>query len=373
MMRVGSRIRKAVQKRLSPVVPALIVALIAAAVVTAVAVVAGLVAYVPAAAVPLVGWTVPPRVFLFSVVFVLAAVVGLGYLAYRRYDEMLVEQWEQLSIWAQATIAGAVSGALVAFGLGVATLAGLVPPAFVLAGFIVAWPVATVLALRQGRESDPAADDSAALESILVRIGYAQIKRLQTRTLACIVGFVGAVGGALAIRSLVSWLGWSLSLLQTVALVAVLWVVATVLVYNRYESTISEREDLTIVGVSTPESQDARELTLKNDGVTPAELANAKIRDTKRDLYQFDVGVTLEPGETRSFEVPESFSLEPNDTARELPLGYTLKQGGECPIVYTRRGDQFELRDGTGAVDPDVEQPTTQSTVGLGAEPAAQE
>ncbi len=351
-------------------------ALIVALLVTAVAVITGLVEYVPQSSVPVTGWAISPRVVLLVTVFVLVAIICAGYILYRNYEDAIRDQWERLSIWAQATIAGGICGALVAVGLGVAVVAGPIPLSFILAGSLIAWPVATVLVLRQRRE--PATDDDSpsAFQSLLIKAGYAQVKLLQTRTLAGIVGFAGAVLGSLGIRALISWLPWfdgTLTHLQTVLLAAFLWVVATVLVYNRYESTISDRTDLRIVAVSNPESRPGRELTIKNDGVVPVELTQAKIRDTKRDLYQFDVGMSLEPGERRPFEVPEAFLLESNEAAMDLPLGYTLKQGGEHPIVYTRTGEQFVLQGGSDALDRDPARSSTPSPIGLSADPTPHE
>ncbi|WP_245853055.1 hypothetical protein [Natrinema ejinorense] len=375
MRRVASKATKTVKKKVSPVLRPLAAALIFAVVVTAVAVVTGLVDYVPESTVPVTDWVLSPRVVLLITVFVLAVVVIGVRLLYLQYKDAIADQWDQLSIWAQATIAGAVCGLLVATGLGIATLVGVVSPVSVLAGSLIAWPVATVLTLRQRREPDT--DDSpSALRSVLIRTGYAQVKHLQTRTLAGIVGFVGAVLASVGTRALVSWLPWfdgTLTQLQTVVLAAVLWLIATVLVYNRYESTISDRTDLRIVAVSRLESRDGRELMVKNTGITPVELTQAKIRDTKHDLYQFDVGVTLEPGERCSFELPATFLLESNEAAMDLPLGYTLKQGGEHPIVYTRTGDQFVLQGSSDALDRESVRAGTRSTIGIGAEPTPQE
>lgn len=376
MLRLASKAKTAVQKQLSPIVPVVALALVFALLVTALAVVTGLVEYVPSTRIPVTGWRISPRLLLLIVVFVLSVVIGVGYLAYRTYADAIASQWGQLSTWAQAMVTGGACGLLVAFGLGLAAIARLVPMAFILAGSLVAWPLATVLSLRQRREPEPD-DKSSALQSLLVKTGYAQVKRLQTRTLAGIVGFVVAISGTVAIRALVAWFGESLTPLQLVLLVAFLWLVATVLVYNRYESTTSERTELYIVEVSTPASGNTRELTVKNGGTSPVDLANAKLRDTKRELHQFDVEVTLEPGERRSFEIPDTFSLEPNDTAMELPLGYTLKQGGEYPVVYTRTGALFGLRGGTETPDsgPDTGRSVTRSVTepGLGSGPTPQE
>lgn len=351
-------------------------ALIVAFLVTAVAVVTGLIDYVPQSSVPVAGWKISPRIVLLVAVFVLAAIIWAGYTLYRKYEDAITDQWEQLSIWAQATIAGGSCGALVAVGLGVAVVVGPVPLSFVLAGSLIAWPVTTVLALRQRREPATSEDSRSALQSLLIKAGYAQVKLLQTRTLAGIVGFTGAVFASLGIRALVSWLPWfdgTLTPLQTVFLAAFLWLVATIFVYNRYESTISDRTSLRIVAVSSPESRAGRELMIKNDGVAPVELTQAKIRDTKRDLYQFDGGTTLEPGTRRPFEVPDAFLLEPNEAAMDLPLGYTLKQGGEHPIVYTRTGEQFVLQGGNDALDRDSTRSSNPSPIGLSADPASHE
>ncbi|WP_408956833.1 hypothetical protein [Natrinema sp. 74] len=351
-------------------------ALLFAVIVTAVAVVTELVEYVPRVFVPVTDWVVLPWLVLFSAVFALTATVVVGYLLYRRYEDTLTGQWNQLSIWARAIVTGAVCGVAVAVGLGIATAGGIVTPVFVLVGPVIAWPIATVLALRRQRESDTGDDSTSTLQSVLIKSGYAQVKLLQTRTLAGIVGFVGAVLGSTGVLALLAWLPWvdvTLTVLQTVVLAAFLWLVATVLVYNRYESTISDRTDLRIVTVLSTESGDARELLLKNEGVAPIELTRAKIRDTKRDLYQFDGGVALEPGQCRAFEVPGAFLLEPNEAAMDLPLGYTLKQGGEHPIVYTRTGDKFVLRGSSDAPGRDPARAEMPSPVGLGTDPSPQD
>ncbi|WP_241432491.1 hypothetical protein [Natrinema gari] len=376
MRRIASKVTKTARKQLSPVIRPLMAALIVALLVTAVAVVTGLVDYVPQSSVPVTGWVISSRVLLLVTVFVLVALAYAGYKLYRNYEDAITEQWSRLSIWAQATIAGGSCGAVVAVGLGIAAVAGPVPLSLVLAGSLIAWPVATVLTLRKRREPD--ADDASpsAFQSVLIKAGYAQVKLLQTRTLAGIVGFAGAVLGSLGIRTLIAWLPWfdgTLTHLQTTLLAGFLWLVATILVYNRYESGISDRTDLRIVGVSSPESRPGRELMIKNDGVAPVELAQAKIRDTKRDLYQFDSEMTLEPGERRPFEVPEAFLLESNEAAMDLPLGYTLKQGREHPIVYTRTGKQFVLKGGNDAADRDPTRSSNPSAIGLSADPTPQE
>lgn len=314
-------------------------------------------------------------IWIVAALLVLVIVTIGSYLLYRRYGDRVLDHWERLSSRVRALIAGAVCGTLVATGLGVATFAGAVPLMFVPVGSLIAWPVATVWTLRQ-RSTSNTADSPSALESVLITAGYAQIKQLQTRTLAGLVGFAGAVLGSVGIRVLLSWLPWfdvSLSLLQTAVITVCLWLLATVIVYNHYEASITDRTDLQLVTVSRPELRDGHELTIKNDGTAPVELSQAKLRDTNCDCYQFDVGVTLRPGACCSFAVPASFSLEPNDVATALPLGYTLTQGSKYPTLYTRDGEQFVLRDGTEPRDRDSTRDTSREPVGLDAEPTPQE
>jgi len=371
-MRRLSQVKTAVQKRLPAVTRSPIAALIVALILLVVVAVAGVVGYEFPSGISADAWISSPRLVLWSSIVVLAIVTIGGYLLYRRYEEMLLDQWRQLSNWAQAIIAGTVCAALVAIGLGFATLAGAVPLVFVPVWSLIAWLVATVCTLRQRRNPDPD-DSSSALESMLITVGYAQAKHLQTRTLAGIVGLAGAVLGSVGVRALLSWFTVTLTPLQSAFLAVCVWLLATVLVYNRYASTITDRTDLEFVAVSNPELRDGREVTIKNTGTDPIDLAQAKLRDTNRDCYQFDGGVTLKPGASCSFAVPASFSLEPNEATMALPLGYTLTQGSEYPMLYTRDGEQFVLQGGTEVRDRDSTHDTTRQPVGLGADPTPQE
>jgi len=372
-MRQLSQVKTAVQKRLPAVTRSPIAALVFALTLLVVVAVAGVVVgYEFPSGISADAWLSSPRLVLWSSIVVLAIVTIGGYLLYRRYEEMLLDQWRQLSNWAQAIIAGTVCAALVAIGLGFATLAGAVPLVFVPVWSLIAWLVATVCTLRQRRNPDPD-DSSSALESMLITVGYAQAKHLQTRTLAGIVGLAGAILGSVGVRALFSWFTVTLTPLQTAFLAVCVWLLATVLVYNRYASTITDRTDLEFVAVSNPELRDGREVTIKNTGTDPIDLAQAKLRDTNRDCYQFDGGVTLKPGASCSFAVPASFSLEPNEATMALPLGYTLTQGSEYPMLYTRDGEQFVLQGGTEVRDRDSTHDTTRQPVGLGADPTPQE
>ena len=368
MTRRLSQAKTLVQKRLPTVSRPVAAALLFALTLLAGIAIVTFTGSVPPSSVSVDVWTVA------SLLVLVIVLIG-SYLLYRRDGTRAVEHWERLSSRVRALIAGAGCGTLVAIGLGVATLAGAVPLVFVPVGSLVAWPVAAVWTLRQ-RSTSNTADSPSVLESLLITAGYAQVKQLQTRVLAGLVGFAGAVLGGIGLHALLSWLPWfdvTLSLLQTAVVTVCLWLLATVIVYNHYEAAITDRTDLHLVTVSRPELRDGRELTIKNDGTAPVELARAKLRDTNRDCYQFDVGVTLEPGACCSFAVPASFSLEPNDAATALPLGYTLTQGSKHPTLYTRDGEQFVLQGETEPRDRDSTRDTTRQPVGLDAEPTPQE
>ena len=368
MIRRLSQAKTLLQKRLPTVSRPVAAALLSALALLAMTATAMYTDFVSPPTVSVDGWIVASLLVF--------AVVTIGtYLLYRRYGTRVVAHWDRLSSRVRALVAGVGCSTLVAIGLGVATLAGTVPLGFVPVGSLIAFPVAAVWTFRQ-RPTTTTADSPSLLESILITAGYAKIKQLQTRALAGLVGFAGAVVVSLGVRALLSWLPWfdvSLSLLQTTVITLCLWLLATVVVYNHYEGTISDRTDLRLVTVSRPELRDGRELTIKNDGSAPVELARATLRDTNRNCYQFDVGLTLEPGACCSFAVPASFSLEPNDAATALPLGYTLTQGSKHPTLYTRDGDQFVLEGETESRDRDSSRDTAQQSVGLNAEPTPQE
>lgn len=337
-------------KKLRPHLPIIGASLLAAVATTIPLLLLGFLSSVPSVIVPLAGWVVPGWVFVLLLAFVCYLVLGLLARYYLENRERIRETWLALSQWVRAVVVGFVAAVLVAVLLGVATVLGETTLFVTVLGFLVAWPLGVAAKLL--RDSKRGKDDSSGgvTTSVFVSTGYAQMKRLETRTLSVIVGSLVGVLSGVAIR----YVG-GVSLFWTVLAALAIWFAVTVLVFNRYESTAGTRTDLAIVAVSNRDSRESRELSLRNESAESVTLTQTKLRDTEFDLYRLGVDVRLGPGEICTFEIPDSFSLEPNDEATSLPLGYTLKEGEETPTVYTRTGEEFDLHWAGEAERPTVD------------------
>ncbi|WP_323190538.1 hypothetical protein [Halostella sp. PRR32] len=340
---MAKRVTKPLKKKLTPFLPILLIAGIVATVTTLLFMFTGYMSAVPTVRVPLLEWPISPRYFLFLSVFVVVVVVGGAYRFYRRNQEAILGRWEALSTWSQGTLIGFVSALFFAIGLAIASLFYTFPLYLIPVGFLVAWPLSaavTLLKVRGGtKEESP-----STLRSAFVRTGYAQMKSQESRTLAVLVGFLVAILGGLVIRYATVWYFGTYSLLAPILGGLLVWLLVAMIAYNRYESTTSERTDLVVVKVTAPESRAGRELTVRNEASHSIDLAKSKIRDTEYDLFRLGIDVMLGPGEVCTFEIPDQFSLAPNDDATDLPLGYTLKQGGQTPVIFTQSGEKFTLR-----------------------------
>jgi len=338
---------RVVSQWLAPIFPVLVVAVFAGLLAALLAEPTGLVEFVPSVSLPLVGWLLEPTIIVFIVVVVLGLLVGVGVMLARRYREEIETYWNTYSAWAQAVIVGCLVATVLAGSLLVATLFDRVPAYTVMLGFLVTWPLSAGLVLLFDRRSN--GDQSSALAS--VKTGYVHTRGLESRTLSLIVGFLGAMVGGLTLWAVWTWYAGTASLTITAVLTALLGVAITLFVYNRYETTTVERTDITIVAVRTPDARPIRELTIKNESSTSVDLAQSRIRDTSFELYRLGVAVTLLPGAVCTFEIPDSFTLEPNDDSIDLPLGYSLKRGGETPTLFTKSGDIFALELAGDAID----------------------
>ena len=353
--------------------------------------------YVPSVTVPLVG-TVGPTVLLFGGVFATVLLAGGLYVLSQKHGEeatakwlslptwarmvvvaffaaslatesVLVTEilWEPLSLaypvtifllsfpfvafltlryvrheaeseWAQALVVGGALAGLTAGGVvAYDTYYAAVPDYYATVAFLASWPILALALVRTFRKQREDSDPFVA--TVLIKSGYAQLERLESRTVAVVVGFVVALAVGVG-----CW-QWGIDLAYAAAVALVLWPVVALAVFGHLEKkrTTLERSDLVVVTVSDREGSDARELTIRNDGDDPISLARAKIRDTEYDRYRLGVEVTIGVGERCTFDIPPSFSLEPNDVGYTLPLGYTLKQGAIAPVIYTRDGDAFAL------------------------------
>ncbi|EMA35149.1 hypothetical protein [Halobiforma nitratireducens] len=299
---------------------------------------AGWLESVPAVTLPVTGSEIDASRVVFISGFLVGLFVGGCYLLYRTKREAIRQRWEQYSTWAKAMISGWVAALSVALVLSVGYVLDWLTVTTLLVGVLLSWPLAVGTVLLGYRKSTRA---SSTLESI--KIGYVLTRGLESRTLSMIVGLLVAIGSGLAIGGL-TWYFDRYVWWIPVVFAGLLWGVVTLWVYNRHERRTTERTDLVIAAISTPESRDVRELTVRNVSGRPIELSEALIRDTDLDLYRPGVDTTLRPGEEGTFEIEQSFSLEPNDDAIRLPLGYNLKRGGETPAVFTKTGEVYFLQ-----------------------------
>jgi len=271
---------------------------------------------------------------------------GLGFLVTALLTFRHLVAKDELSRWNKTIVTGWVltgsaAGALVVVDLLVAEVAihGIVP----LVVFYLGWPVVSFLILRQIRTKE-----EGFFSVLLVKSGFAQMRQLQTVTVAVAVGFLFALLLGSATQILVGSLQ-----IATVAFFVV-WLVGTVVAGWWFDRSIT-RTDLVIKEVRERSSNQSRELTVTNTGEDTVDMREAKIRDTEYDLYRTSMNIVLGAGQTGQFTIPPEFSLYPSehDLGIDLPLGFSISQGAEAPVLVTREGVEYELqlepaRDGDG-------------------------
>jgi hypothetical protein len=217
------------------------------------------------------------------------------------------------------------------------TLQGYVPLAVLLVGAPL---VATLMVRSQRREG------GGLLSKLLVKTGFAQVRELQTVTVALAIGLLVAVIAAFLVSFVVD------GLLATALTFVVVWFVATYLALRWFQRTTVAHSDLVIVNVHDRSSGSRRELAVTNERDERVDLRNAKIRDTEYDLYRTNIEVVLAPGQTETFDIPPGFSLFPSsdDLAVNLPFGLSLRKSADAPVIVTRNGEKFKLRWADGVV-----------------------
>lgn len=355
---------RVVKQWLAPIMPLVLVSVLIGIGVALLARAAGYVAAVPPIVVPGGGWEIGSTAVVFVGVTLCCLFVGGCILLVRTYDAALAAYWDTYSAWAQAVILGCLFATLVAVSLAAAALWEQAPAYSVLLGFLVTWPLAAGFVLLVDRRSYWGS--SSTFSS--VKTGYVHTRGLESRTLSLIVGFLSAIACGLALWYAWAWYAADPSFAATAVVTVLCWIGVTLLVYNRYDTSAVERTDISIVAVRTPDSRPARELTIKNESSTSVDLSQSRIRDTAFELYRLGVAVTLRPGAVCTFEIPDSFTLEPNDDSIELPLGYSLKRGGETPTLLTKSGDIYALRRATDVAAPDDRTGTSDSADGADAD-----
>lgn len=384
-------------------------AAIAAALLTGVLVFAGLVDLVPRTRLRSIDRTLEPWFGLFLVLFVTLAFVGTLYVFYAKKIVKNLgkarDQWSSLPPAAQAVLAGfpfaAVAAAsavatdviaasmpmwvqlglpvavwVVVAAVGVrhvrageplreligvlstATLTGVglgalvllldrivdsvsIPGYLPLATLVVAAPVVAILLVRNAQRQQ------SYLSTILIRTGFAQVRRIQTMTVALGIGFLVGVLGALLVSVTLG------GLVPTLVAFLVLLLVATYGALRWFQRTDIEYSDLVIVDVRDRSSGRRRELAVVNERDRRVDLRDAKIRDTAYDLYRTNIDVILAPGQTETFDIPPGFSLFPStdNVATDLPLGLSLSKSADAPVIVTRSGEKFKLRWAEGVAE----------------------
>jgi hypothetical protein len=205
----------------------------------------------------------------------------------------------------------------------------------------LAAPLATAVLVRSAQR------ERGYVSALLVRTGFAQVRRIQSVTVALSLGFlVGIIGAMLASLTVGS-------LLVTVLAFLLAWALGTLGTLRWFQRTDIAYSDLVIVDVRDRSSGRRRELAVANERDERVDLRDAKIRDTEYDLYRTNIDVLLGPGQTETFDIPPNFSLYPSSEAltTDLPLGFSLSQSADAPVIVTRDGEKFTLRWADGVVE----------------------
>ena len=317
--------------------------------------------------------SIPPVAAVFVQLFGLCFAIGLlGRLLFRVGKKLrsLVTEWIGNPLRARWARLARRTQALV-FGVCCMLLSGAVSTAVVLyydypvpivaAVMLCTWPVATYWAVRRRRAVRVEAG------STTVRTPYAELRQLETRTIALLVSFVPAstVGGGL-------WL-LGVERLSAVGVAVLVWAVSTVVVYNLYASSFETQSALTIVAAGSRDDEIV-ELVVRNDGYELVDLTSATITDTRMDRYHLTDPLQIPPASSVTLCLPESFAVLPTDSERSLPLDYTLNRSQPTPIIYTQSGAAFELTCASTEDDVVVEPtPSYRQSTAIGASPQSHE
>ncbi len=332
-------LKKPVKKFLKPIMPVVMIGVAFGILMVGVYITSDLLDWVPSVTVPVTGTVLLPTRVVFLVSLLIGVVVGGTYLLYKNNKERIHNYWQQYSTWAKSMIVGSVSAVFGAVGLTVCYLLGWIEFAVIGLGVLITWPLVVGMVLLGYRRSSRAPSAGASIKT-----AYVLTRGLESRTLSVILGLLVAIAGGLLVNFVGSWYFDRWTFWLSILIAGVFWMLLTLLVYNRYDKTTVERTDLTIIDLMSPESRDVQEIEIKNTAGQTINLTESLIRDTDLDLYRPGFDYKLKPGQCGSFEIDETFSLEPNDDAIELPLGYNLKRGGETPAIFTTDGEIHYLQ-----------------------------
>ena len=282
----------------------------------------------------------------------------------------LADRWQGLSRRTQAVLIGFVVAVVAAVVIVVGRLLVPVPRWLVAVGALLWWPAGTYWGLARPRPTVGGSTDTdgagGATSDPGGRRRYAELRHLETRTIALLVGYLLAAATGGGIRLL------GVDPVVTVAVALSVWLVATVVVYDRYERVLTERTALAIAETGPASAHDGVELTIANRGHEPVALPAPTLVDTAGDRYRLAERLTIQPGGTVAVELPAGFRLTPTDAERTLPLGYTLDRSRAAPSLYTETGAAFALQSAeTETGDEPARPETVASETGSVGRPAA--
>jgi len=254
----------------------------------------------------------------------------------------LADRWRGLSRRTQAVLIGFVVAVVAAVVIAAGRLLAPVPRWLIAVGGLLGWPAGTYWGLARPRPTVGGSTDTDDADGPTSDPGgrrrYAELRHLETRTIALLVGYLLAAATGGGIRLL------GVDPAVTVAVGLSVWLVATVVVYDRYERVLTERTALAIAETGPASGHDGVELTIANRGHEPVALPAPTLVDTAGDRYRLAERLTIQPGGTVTVELPAGFRLTPTDAERTLPLGYTLDRSRAAPSLYTEAGAAFALQ-----------------------------
>jgi hypothetical protein len=100
------------------------------------------------------------------------------------------------------------------------------------------------------------------------------------------------------------------------------------------------REDLSIQDI-VEDDDGNREIVIKNDSDGVVHIRRGKIEDTDGIRYSLDGDLRFRPGEKKSLQLPEGFSLA--TTEQKAPAGMGQLYERRITSIYARSGDTFVL------------------------------
>lgn len=378
----------------------ILVAIIAAALVIGVLILTGLIGFVPAPKVSVLGFVLPSNWTAFFGAFTLALTLIIGYVFFASLVKSTVKKvlkfWRGLPDWVQSLVLGLQAGlfaglsllltnrllywlelsTMLGFSIGVFILvtyltikvrergwslfewarsvytsalissvvsvlttlafAGVVPGYTPPFVFLVGWGFVLYLLYRRRGGMQ-----DSFVSDWLTRSGYAQMRQVETLSVSIGTGLVLAV----VVAILVGAFGTTpenqtaRAALSTV----IVWPVVTLATSLGWPSRV--RTDLVFEDINVRNSTEMRELTIRNVGDWPVNLHKAKITDAHDKLFEIEINVTLGAGEAAKFEIPELFELASHDRYEvfDLPWRLILTREARKPKVVTRDGREYKL------------------------------